>query len=47
MVLAKDDNTFKKAYESALKEMKNASLEQVRKVMYQNHLKDLAKKKGM
>jgi len=47
MVLAKDDNTFKKAYENALKEMNKAGLEQVRKVMYQNHLKDLQKKKIM
>lgn len=46
MVLAKDVNEFNNAYKDAMKEIKEAGLEKVRAVMYQNHLKDLARKRG-
>jgi len=46
MILAKDKAQFDAAYKAAMKEIKDAGLEQVRKVMWQNHLKDIARKQG-
>ncbi len=44
MVLAENDEEFNTAYEAGMEEIKQAGLEQVKKVMTENHLKDLEKK---
>ena len=46
MILAKNDAEFDASYQEAMKEINDAGLEKVKDVMTQNHLKDVAKKKG-
>lgn len=44
MVLAENDDEFNAAYKSGMEEIEQAGLEQVKRVMTENHLKDLEKK---
>lgn len=46
MVLAETDAEFDAIYQEAIQELQGAGLEQVKSVMYQNHLEDVAKKSG-
>jgi putative aldouronate transport system substrate-binding protein len=46
MVLAETDAEFDSIYAAAMKEIGEAGLEQLKKVMTENHLKDRAKKTG-
>lgn len=46
MVLAQNDAEFDAAYEDAMNEIREEGLEEVKAVMTENHLKDVARKRG-